>query len=169
MVLKLVDLPEVPPGLSENLVEIEGNVFREVKLGRKKVLVPVKVKVGVNPLNLITAAAAGLAGVLAATVAWHGVSIPGPVGSITLFQGVKDTGLGASLRKQFPLIFESDPALIQAAENKKESEKLAEEIRARFEAKTCDELRIMRDQAFADGNILIAQRFQDEMDTRGCP
>lgn len=165
----MVDLPEVPPGLSENLVEVEGDLFREVKQGRKKVLVPVRVKVGVNPLNLIAAGAVAALGLLGTTIAWHGISAPSLLGPVTIVPGIKDTGLGVSLRKKFPLIFETDPALIQAAENKAENERLGLETRARFEAKTCDELRVMRDQAFADGNVLIAQRFQDEMDARGCP
>ncbi len=88
---------------SENIVEFEGDVFREVKHGRKSVLVPVRVKVGINPLSLITAAAAGLAGALAATVAWHGVSFPGFPGtpSITLFRGLKQTSLGRDLNRAY--------------------------------------------------------------------
>jgi len=160
---------KVIEGASENLVEIEGDIFREVKEGRKKHLVPVRVKVGVNPLNLITAAAAGAVGLLGATIAWHGISLPTLFGPVTLFPGIKDTGLGLSLRERFPLIFETDPAILQAGENKRINEQLGRETRERFEAKTCDELRAMRDQAFADGNIRIAQRFQDEMDVRGCP
>ncbi len=98
----MVDLPEVPPGVSENLVEIEGNVFREVKLGRKKVLVPVKVKVGLNPLNVATAGLMALAGALGATIAWHGMSLPVPTGgAITFFKGIKETSFGADLNAAY--------------------------------------------------------------------
>ncbi len=86
---------------SENIVEFEGDFFREVKHGRKKVLVPIRVKVGINPLSLITAAAAALAGSLAATVAWHGVSFPGPTGPITLFKGIKETSFGNDLNEAY--------------------------------------------------------------------
>ena len=83
--------------VSSDFLQIEGDVFRVVKKGRKKALEPVHVKVGVNPLNLITAAAAGLAGGLAATVAWHGVTLPGPTGPIQIFPGFKETALGSDL------------------------------------------------------------------------
>ncbi len=90
---------------SENIVEFEGDIFREVKQGRRTVRVPVRVKVGINPLSLITAAAAGLAGVLAATVAWHGVSFPSPLGgSITLFKGLKETTFGSDLNRAYERI-----------------------------------------------------------------
>ncbi len=68
-----------------------------------KRLVPIRVKVGISPVSLITAAAAGLAGILAATVAWHGVSFPGFPGtpSITLFRGLKQTSLGRDLNRAY--------------------------------------------------------------------
>ena len=89
--------------LSKNFLEVEGDLFRVVKEGRKKALVPVRVKVGVNPLNVIGAAAAGLAGVLAATVAWQGVRFPGPlgVGEIVIFPGLRETTLGGDLNRAY--------------------------------------------------------------------
>ncbi len=45
-----------------DLIVIEGNVFREVKKGRKKVLVPVNVRVSINPLTALIGLGAGLLG-----------------------------------------------------------------------------------------------------------
>ncbi len=45
-----------------DLVVIEGKVFREVKKGRKKVLVPVNVRVSINPLTALIGLGAGLLG-----------------------------------------------------------------------------------------------------------
>ncbi len=45
-----------------DLVVIEGKVFREVKKGRKKVLVPVNVRVSINPLTALLGLGAGLLG-----------------------------------------------------------------------------------------------------------
>ncbi len=94
----MVDIPEVPPGLSENLVEVEGDVVRVVKDGRKKRRGPVRVRANLTPLNVAAAAGLALVGVLGATIAWHGVSFPGPLGGqFTIFKGLKETTLGADI------------------------------------------------------------------------
>jgi len=98
----LPEVPEVPPGLSENLVEIEGDFFRVVKDGRKKRLVPVRVRANLNPLNVAAAAGLALAGMLGATIAWHGVSFPGPLGGqFTIFQGLKETSFGKDINAAY--------------------------------------------------------------------
>ena len=89
---------------SSDLLTIEGNVFRQVKDPEtgKIFLVPVKVEAHVNPVSILGGAAAGLFGILAATVAWHGLSIPSPLGgSITLFKGLKETTMGADLNRAY--------------------------------------------------------------------
>lgn len=91
--------------LSADLLVIEGDVFRQVQDPndpKRKFLVPVKIEAHVNPISILGGAAAGLLGVLAATVAWHGVSVPNPLGGgITLFKGLKETTLGADLNRAY--------------------------------------------------------------------
>ncbi len=87
--------------MSENLVEIEGDIFRVVKDGRKKRLVPVRVRANLNPLNVAAAAGLALVGALAATVAWQGLKLPTPFGEIVFFPGMKDTTFGADLNRAY--------------------------------------------------------------------
>ncbi len=74
----------------------------ETGKGRKKRLVPVEAELHVNPVSILFAVAAGLAGALFATVAWHGVSVPNPLGPpVVVVPGIKDTALGKDLARGY--------------------------------------------------------------------
>ncbi len=75
----------------------------ETGKGRKKRLTPVEAELHVNPVSILTAGALALAGALAGTVAWHGVTLPGPFGPIQLFPGLKETTLGSDLNEWYRL------------------------------------------------------------------
>ena len=166
-----VDLPEVPPGLSENLVELEGDIFRVVKDGRKKRLVPVRVRANLNPLNVAAAGIAALGGMLAATIAWHGVSVPGPLGGqFTLFKGFKETQLGRDinswyerlkLRRSGGEIVESLTGL--TAEEKKKL--IAEEVGDT----ECQLLAREHNKAKRAGRLMDAAEFKRQAVEKGCP
>ncbi len=88
-----------------DLLTIEGNVFRQIEDPndkKRKILVPVKVEAHVSPISLLGGLAAGLLGTLAATIAWHGINIPAPLGgAIELMPGIKDTTLGKDLSDSY--------------------------------------------------------------------
>ncbi len=74
----------------------------ETGKGRKKRLVPVEAELHVNPVSILSAAALALAGALAGTVAWHGVSVPNPLGPpVVIFPGLKDTAFGKDLARGY--------------------------------------------------------------------
>ncbi len=78
----------------------------ETGKGRKKRLVPVEAELHLNPVSILFAAAAGLAGALAATVAWQGISVPSPIPGvppIQLLKGLKETTLGRDLNEAYQL------------------------------------------------------------------
>lgn len=86
---------EVSKAVSNDIAVFRTRFDVETGKGRKKRLTPVEAELHVNPVSILFAAAAGLAGALAATVAWQGVTIPSPLGgAITLFPGLKDSGFG---------------------------------------------------------------------------
>lgn len=87
-----------------DLVTIRGQVYRQVQdpnNPKVKFLEPVEVEAHVNPVSILGGAAAALLGVLFGTVAWQGVSFPGPFGPITLFEGMKDTALGQDITRGY--------------------------------------------------------------------
>ncbi len=76
----------------------------ETGKGRKKRLTPVEAELHVNPVSILFAAAAGLAGALFAIVAWEGVSVPNPLGPpVVVVPGIKDTLLGKDLNEWYHL------------------------------------------------------------------
>ncbi len=88
-----------------DLLTIEGNVFRQIEDPndkKRKILVPVKVEAHVNLVSILGGLGAGFIGLLAATIAWHGVDVPSPLGgAIQLIPGIKDTGLGKDLSDSY--------------------------------------------------------------------
>ncbi len=93
---------EVSKAVSNDIAVFRTKFDVETGKGRKRVLTPVEAELHLNPVSILFAAAAGLAGALAATVAWQGVSIPSPLGGqITLLEGMKDTGFGKDVNAAY--------------------------------------------------------------------
>lgn len=88
-----------------DLVTLRGRVFRQVQdpdHPKMHFLEPIEVEAHVNPASILGGLAGTALGILAATVAWHGVSIPTSLGgSVTLFKGLKETALGAYLNAAY--------------------------------------------------------------------
>lgn len=114
-------IEEVAKGLTGDFVVIGTRVFRQIETkervptggltptGRpamttitKVHLEPIDIEAHVNPLSILASAGLAGLGILAATVAWHGVDLPAPLGgAVELVPGIKDTGLGRDLAKRF--------------------------------------------------------------------
>ncbi len=94
----------VSKAVSNDIAVLRTRFDVETGKGRKKRLVPVEAELHVNPVSILFAAAAGLAGALFATVAWHGVSVPNPLGPpVVVVPGIKDTLLGKDLDEWYRL------------------------------------------------------------------
>lgn len=111
----------VSKGLTGDFVVIEGKIFRQIETkervptggltptGRPAMhtvttvtLEPIHVEAHINPISVLASAGLVGLGILAATVAWNGVSVPAPFGgSVTFVRGLKETGLGKDLDKRF--------------------------------------------------------------------
>ena len=170
-------MPAVPTkaleeAVSSDFLQIEGDVFRVVKEGRKKALVPVRVRVGVNPLNLITAAAAGLAGVLAATVAWHGVRLPSPLGGdITIFPGLKDTQFGTDINRWYERskVRRSGGEIVESSKEVLTPEEIQDLLIEQIGDTTCQLLNREWQMAIRSGKTEEAARFLQQARDGGCP
>ncbi len=93
---------EVSKAVSNDIAVFRTQFDVETGTGKKKRLTPVEAELHVNPVSILFAAAAGLAGALFATVAWHGVSVPNPLGPpVTVVKGMKDTGFGRNLNNAY--------------------------------------------------------------------
>lgn len=92
--------------LTGDLVTFRGQIFRKVEhdVGGKKqaFLAPVDVEAHINPLGILLGGGVAALGVLALTIAWHGLNIPAPLGgAIELVPGIKDTSLGKDLSESY--------------------------------------------------------------------
>ncbi len=94
---------EVSKAVSNDIAVLRTKFDVETGKGRKKRLTPVEAELHVNPVSIAVGAAALLVGALAATVAWQGISLPGPLGPITLFPGMKDSGFGKDISARYAL------------------------------------------------------------------
>lgn len=154
---------------TSDLLTIRSRFFREVGKGKKARLEPVEVTAHLNPVSLAVGAATAVAGALGATVAWHGVSVPNPLGPpVVIFPGLKDTAFGMELRRKFPLIFETDPDLIANAQQHAENQELADEADKIREATECEEMDEKIRRAELRGDIAVAAFWRQEKVRRGC-
>ncbi len=93
---------EVSKAVSNDIAVFRTRFDVETGKGKKKRLVPVEAELHVNPVSILFAAAAGLAGALFATVAWHGVSVPNPLGPpVVVVPGIKDTQFGKDVNRWY--------------------------------------------------------------------
>ncbi len=93
---------EVSKAVSNDIAVLRTRFDVETGKGRKKRLTPVEAELHVNPVSIAVAAAAALLGTLAGTVAWHGVSVPNPLGPpVVIFPGLKDTQLGKDINRWY--------------------------------------------------------------------
>ncbi len=95
---------EVSRAVSNDIAVFRTRFDVETGKGKKKRLVPVEAELHVNPVSVLLAAAAGLAGALFATIAWNGVTVPNPLGPpVVVVPGIKDTVLGSDLNEWYHL------------------------------------------------------------------
>ena len=63
-------------------------------------LVPIDVEAHVNPVSIGLGLATLAGAVLFGLIAWHGLSLPGPLGPVAIFPGFKETDAGKRLAEK---------------------------------------------------------------------
>jgi hypothetical protein len=82
---------KVVQAVSNDIVVLEGKVYRTVKIGRKKVLEPVDVQLHVNPVGIGAGILATAIGLFAADVAWNGIHFGLPGLEFDIIKGLKES------------------------------------------------------------------------------
>lgn len=78
--------------VSNDILVLNGRLYRTVRVGRKKVLEPVDVQLHVNPAGIGLGLLSGAIGLFAADLAWNGVHFAIPYGpEIDIIKGLKSS------------------------------------------------------------------------------
>ncbi len=86
---------DVAKALTGEIVRIDTQYFRIQEIGKGKnkqeILISIDVEVHVNPLGILLGVGALAATAIAATIAWNGVKVTGPLGAeVQVIKGLKD-------------------------------------------------------------------------------
>ncbi len=155
---------EVAKALTGDIVKIDTQFYRQVEIGKGKdkqtVLVPIDVEVRVNPLGILLGVGALAATAIAATIAWNGVKVTGPLGAeVQVVTGLKDIPFFQRL---------ATSARLRLSERQRGGYIIDGEFVADpTDDQICEELRRRRDDASRppeDRNRAVRQAEQ-----RGCP